>query len=127
MTRSRTEIPARRARSDFDINLGATNINRDRFENQSGFTGNLSWLVRLTRHLQFRTYSASELTDSNNGLLNASVNPDDGDFSNEQISGDVLRNNIIRLEYLRQDTTLNSRLWGALRDDDYNVTIFLSY
>ena len=47
------------------------------------------------------------------------MNPDDGDFSNEQISGDVLRNSIIRLEYLRQDTTLNSRLWGDLRDLDY--------
>ena len=112
-------VSTRRARSDFDINLGATNINRDRFENQSGFTGNLSWLVRLTGHSQVRTYIASELTDSNNGLLNASVNPDDGDFSNEQISGDVLRNSIIRLEYLRQDATLNSRLWGELRDEDY--------
>ena len=57
-------VSARRARSDFDINLGATNINRDRFESQSGFTGNLSWLVRLTRHSQVRTYTASELTDS---------------------------------------------------------------
>ena len=112
-------VSAQRARSEFDINLGATNINRDRFENQSGFTGNLSWLVRLTGHSQVRTYIASELTDSNNGLLNASVNPDDGDFSNEQISGDVLRNSIIRLEYLRQDATLNSRLWGELRDEDY--------
>lgn len=110
---------SQRARSEFDVNLGATNISRDRFESQNGFTGNLSWLVRLTGHSQVRTYIASELPDANTGLLNASVNPDNGDFSNEQISGDVLRNSIIRFEYLRQDATLNSRLSGELRDLDY--------
>jgi hypothetical protein len=112
-------VAGRRARSEFDINLGATNISRDAFESQNGFTGSLSWLVELTGHSRLRAYIASELTDANNGLLNASVNPDDGDFSNEQISGDVLRNNTVRLEYLRQDATLNSRLWGELRDLDY--------
>jgi hypothetical protein len=57
-------VSGKRARSEFDINLGATNINRDRFENQSGFTGNLSWLVRLTGHSQVRTYIASELQEA---------------------------------------------------------------
>lgn len=115
-------VSGQRARSEFALSLGATHISRDRFESQNGFTGNLSWLVTLTGHSRVRTYIASELTDANNGLLNASVNPDDGDFSNEQVSGDVLRNNIIRFEYLRQDTTLNSRFWGELRDLDYKET-----
>jgi len=112
-------VAGRRARSEFDFNLGATNINRDEFESQNGFTGSLSWLLTLTGHSRLRSHIASELTDTNNGLLNASVSPEDGDFSNEQISGDVLRNNTVRLEYLRQDATLNSRLWGELRDLDY--------
>ncbi len=116
-------VSGKRARSEYSIRLGATNANRDRVDDQTGVTGNLTWLVTLAGQSQVRTYIASELTDSNNGLLNASVNPDNGDFSNEQISGDVLRNSIIRLEYQRQDATLNSRLWGELRDLDYQETL----
>ncbi len=112
-------VSGKRARSEYSIQLGATNTNRDRVDDQTGVTGNLTWLVRLAGHSEARTYIASELRDSNSGLLNASVNPDNGDFSNEQISGDVLRNSIIRFEYNWRDATLNSRFWGELRDLDY--------
>lgn len=115
-------VSGKRARSEYSIRLGATNTNRDRVDDQTGVTGNLTWLVRLAGHSQVRTYIASEIRDSNRGLLNASVNPNNGDFSNEQISGDVLRNSIIRFKYEWRDATLNSSLWGELRDLDYQET-----
>ena len=59
---------------------------------------------------------SSELTDSGQSALNSSVNPDDGDPSDTQISGDVLQDNIIALRYSRSGATLNFNLWGELRD-----------
>ena len=47
-------VAGRRARSEFDINLGATNIGRDEFESQNGFSGNLTWLLTLTGHSRLR-------------------------------------------------------------------------
>ena len=116
---ARVVVSGTTARSDYDLNVGGTHINRDRFENQEGFTGNLTWLYRLTGHSSVRTYVASELTDSNRELLGSQVTPDNGDFSNVQISGDVLRNKIARLLYRRKGSTLLARAWGEYRDQDY--------
>jgi hypothetical protein len=62
---------------------------------------------------------ASRITDSGNLLLDSQVNPDDGDFSNVQISDNVLRSNIVRLTYRREDVTLDTVVWGEFRELDY--------
>jgi hypothetical protein len=110
------------ARSDYELYAGGTHINRDRFENQEGFSGNLTWLYRLTGRSRIRTHVASELTDTSEELLGSELTPDNGDFSNVQISGDVIRNNIVRLTYRREGSTLNSEAWGEYRDQDYKET-----
>jgi hypothetical protein len=106
-------------RSEYTLDAGATNINRDKFENQSGFSGSLTWLYRMTGHSIARAFLSTDLTDSSQGLLKSEQNPDDGDFDNEQISGDVLRNTTARLLFRREDTTFNADVWGEYRDLDY--------
>jgi len=108
-----------RPRSDYTLNLGATRINRDKFDSQDGFSGSLTWLYQMTGHSTARAYLSTSLTDSNQQLLDSELNPDNGDFNNEQISGDVLRSNTARLTYRRQDSTLNAEVWGEYRDLDY--------
>jgi len=115
-------LAGQRARSTYSVNVGATHIDRDRFENQNGFTGNINWLLELTGRSSIRAYVATELRDAGSGLLNSEIDPGTGDFSNEQISSDVVQNDIIRVGYNRKGSTLDARLWGELRDADYKET-----
>jgi len=112
-------VAGTQAASEYRVNLGTTHIQRDDFENQDGFTGDLTGLYHLTGRSSARAYLATELRDSSTGLLKSSTNPDDGDFSNEQTSGDVLRNKIVRLTFRRVDSTFNTDIWGEYRDLDY--------
>jgi hypothetical protein len=107
------------SKSDYNLKVGATYINRDRFDNQDGFVGSLRGVYRLTGRSSIDAYLSSELTDSSNDLLNSETDPGTGDFSNEQISGDVLRNNTARLSYTRQASTLNADVWAEYRDLSY--------
>ena len=109
-----------RARSVYSLHLGGTHISPDKSDSTSGFSGNLSWLYNLTGHSSARAYFSSELTGTGNLLLNSQTNPDDGDFSNVQNSRDVVRNNIVRLTYRREDATLNTEVWGEFRDLNYD-------
>jgi hypothetical protein len=112
-------VSGSRPRSEYTLNMGATSINRDKFDDQSGFTGDLTWLYHLTGHSSARLFAATSLSDSSRDLSNSQINPDNGDFSNEQISGDILRNNTVRLTFRRQDSTLNAEVWGEYRDLSY--------
>jgi hypothetical protein len=107
------------ARSVYSLSLGGTDINRDKSGSTSGYTGDLTWSYKLTGHSSARVFVASRITDSGNLLLDSQVNPDDGDFSNVQISDDVLRSNIVRLTYRREDVTLDTVVWGEFRELDY--------
>ena len=108
-----------RARSVYSLNLGGTNISRDSSGSTSGFSGNLTWSYNLTGHSRARAYLSSDITGTGNLLLDSQTNPEDGDFSNVQNSSDVVRNNIVRLTYRREDVTLNTEVWGEFRDLDY--------
>ena len=107
------------ARSAYSLNLGGTDVDRDESGSTSGFSGNLTWSYNLTGHSSARVYLSSDITDTGNLLLDSQTNPDDGDFSNVQTSNDVVRNNILRLTYRREDATLNTEVWGEFRDLDY--------
>ena len=107
------------ARSDYSLSLGGTDIDRDESGSTSGFSGNLTWSYKLTGHSSARAYLSSDITDTGNLLLDSQTNPDNGDFSNVQTSNDTVRNNILRLTYRRDDATLNTVVWGELRDLDY--------
>jgi hypothetical protein len=108
-----------RPRSEYRIEMGGTNISRDNVDDQSGFRANIDWLYNITGHSSIRTYAATNLTDSSQQLLNTQIDPGTGDYNNVQTSGDVLRNKIFRVSYIRKDSTLNSNIWTEFRDLDY--------
>jgi len=110
------------ARSKYTLNLGFTQIDRDDVENRSAPTGRLDWVLGLTGRSEARLYLASDLTDASFSALGSALDPGRGDINNVQISGDVFRNNILRVTYLRKGVTLRTRLWGEIRDLDYKET-----
>lgn len=112
-------VTGTRPSSQYRIELGGTNINRDKVGNQNGFRSNLSWLYNITGHSSVQAYAATDLTDSSQEYLNSQIDPATGDYGNVQTSGDVLRNKIFRLGYNRKDSTLNSNIWTEFRDLDY--------
>jgi hypothetical protein len=109
-----------RARSDINTNLGTTYVERENGQSTEEFAGNLSWLVNLTSRSRMRTYIATDLTDSSEGALNATVDPEVGDPNNIQITTDVIRYQVISLGYYRQDGTLDSSLTGELSKLNYS-------
>lgn len=112
-------ISGTRPRSEYRMEMGGTNISRDNADDQNGFSANLDWLYTITGHSSVRAYAATDLTDSSQQLLNSQIDPGTGDYNNVQTSGDVLRNKIFRVSYLRKDSTLNSNIWTEFRDLDY--------
>ncbi|MDT8452100.1 MAG: outer membrane beta-barrel protein [Gammaproteobacteria bacterium] len=107
----------------YRANLGTTHVERDGSENVHGLTGNMRWTYGITPDSDLRAYIASELTDSNDALLSSALNADDGGFSNEQISSDVLRNNVVRFAYLKNDAALSTNLWLEARKQVYDFAL----
>ena len=112
-------VSGTRPRSEYRMEMGGTNISRDNADDQNGFSANLDWLYNITGHSSVRAYAATDLTDSSQQFLNSQIDPGTGDYNNVQTSGDVLRNKIFRVGYLRKDSTLNSNIWTEFRDLDY--------
>lgn len=109
-----------RARSNITTNLGSTYVERENGQSTVEFAGNLNWLVNLTRRSMIRTYIATDLTNSSEGQLNATVDPEVGDPNSIQITTDVIRNQVASLGYFRQDGTLDSSLTAELRKLNYS-------
>lgn len=108
---------------NYRANLGTTHVERDGGENVRGLTGNMRWAYDITQISSLSTYIASELTDANAGLLSSALNPDEGGFTNEQISSDVLRNNVVRFTYLKNDAALITNLWFESRKQVYDFAL----
>lgn len=108
---------------DYRVDLGSTHVERNSGEGVRGMTGNMNWKFNITGSSTLRAYIATDITDSNSSLLNASINPDSGDFSNVQISSEIMHNRIFRLSYHRNDATLKSNVWTQLRTQDYDFTL----
>lgn len=112
-------ISGQRARTSYDLRVGFDNFDRDRFEDQSGFRLSADVSIDLTSISSLTAVLATSLQDSNSGLLDSQTSTTQGNLNNQQISGDVSRNNIFRLTYNRKGTTLGAFIWSELRDVDY--------
>ncbi len=108
----------RRVRSEYAINLGATNVSRDNtdFEDQddTGFSGSLYHSAKLSSRSTFKTNVSTDLTDTSSAIGNESV---------VQLSTDVIRNEVINLAYLRKDAQLRSNIWAEYRKLTYETEV----
>lgn len=110
----------KRARSDFEINLGATNVNREGDQSHTGFAGDVLWLLDISSVSKIRTVLSTELTDASNGGVNTRTDPTTGELVNIQVTTDVIRNKLFSFSYLREDGVLKSRVWTDFREVLYS-------
>ena len=113
-------ISGQRVRSNYSINLGATNIKRDSGEDGTGFAGHINWSADVSSRSSFTTLLSTDLTDTSRVSQSLSGNPSNGNPADVQITTDVVRNSIFNLAYLRDDASLHSRIWGEFRKLTYS-------
>jgi len=119
----RAVVSGSRPHSQYTVDLGTSRVSRDKGADQTGFGGSVTWLYNFTGHSSMRAYAASDLTDSSQGFYASEVNPDDGNPDNVQTSGETYRNNVFTLVYNRDDDTFDTRVWGELRDINYDQSL----
>ena len=113
-------INGQRLRSEYSINLGATNVKRDSGENTTGFTGFIDWSVDVSSRSTFETHLSTNLTDTSRVSQSLIENPANGNPADVQIATDVVRDSVVNLAYLREDASLHSRIWGEFRELTYS-------
>ena len=116
-------LSAKRANYNYSADIGITNVDRDVGKGVRGITGNVNWLFDITGFSNLRAYVSSDITDSNNNLLGAAINPDDGGLLGEDISSEVLRKNNFRLTYQRAGAALIADIWIELSKQDYEFAL----
>jgi len=119
----RAVVSGSRPHSDYSINLGTSRISRDKGNDQTGFGGGLTYRYTITGHSSVNAYISTNLTDSSQTFFDSEVNPETGNPDNVQTSNETFRDNAMTLEYIRDDDTLDSRIWGELRDLDYDEAL----
>jgi hypothetical protein len=115
-------VSTERARTDVSVNIGRTWVKRDNGQSTDEFAGNLNWVLDLTARSWLRAYISSDLTDGGAVTYNSILDPGTGDPDDLQITTDIIRNKILTIEYSRQDGTLDSKLFGQLREVNYSET-----
>lgn len=110
-----------RSRSDYSFSLGTTRVDTENVGSQRGLSGSLTWSLSLTDSSSLRTNFSSDLTDSNSELLSSSRIPENGDFSNEQITAEVSRTSVMRVTYNKSNVRLSSSVWAELLKQDYEL------
>lgn len=113
------ELSGKRSRSEYSLNLGITDIDREIGVDQDGTSGRFDWLFNISSRSTLELHISSEITDSSINLLDFSVNPISGDINNQQIVIDVYRDKIMRLEYEKTFSRFSPQLWLELRDINY--------
>lgn len=106
-------------RSVYSVKLGLTRADRESGGSVRGLTGAITWVLNLTGASNLYTSISSDVTDTNRNLLHVSRSPETGDFSNEQISTEILRNSVAKLTYRREDAKLKSSVWVEFDEQDY--------
>jgi len=114
-------VSGRRTRFDYTVHIGGTRITRDNAADLKGSSGSITVNMQLSGRSTLRLRTASELTDANRSQYLSLLDILNGDFNNEQISSDTLRNDTLRMQYDLQGNQLQTQAWVELRRLDYQV------
>lgn len=112
---------SRRGRSELLVDIGLSQIDRDNSEDLDGFLGRLLLTRQVGVYTTLNLEVSSQYTDSGIDLLMAGATPFELDRADEQVSGDLFKDNRIEARY---HTGTADRNWGAylqLRDEDYEL------
>lgn len=116
----RAVVSGSRPHSEYTVDFGTSRVSRDKGDDQTGFGGSASYLYRFTGLSSLRARVATDLTDSSQTLFESEIDPDTGNPDNVQTSSDTFRNSVFTLVYTRDSDTFDTRIWGELRDLDYD-------
>lgn len=108
-TNASITFSGQRQRSTFSLNLGSTDVRRDNGDETGGFAGYFNWLADLSSRSKFTTNASTDLTDTSSASSSGVNIPGDG--NDVQITTDVVRNSLFNLAYIRDDASLNTRIW----------------
>lgn len=111
----------RPGRSELLIDLGASKIDRDNFDDLDGFLGRVLLTRQVGVYTTLNLEISSQYTDSGVDLLTAGALPYALDLSNEQISGDLFYDNRIDARYYRGTADSNWGIHLQLRNEDYET------
>ncbi len=114
-------VSGERAKFDYRLNVGTTEIDRDTLPDEDGSMADLFVSYGKTDRSRITLRLASILTDASSNQFDSLTAIENGDFDNEQITSDVLRNEVMRLQYNLNQDRLSSSAWVELRDLDYKV------
>jgi len=107
-------VSGTRAYSNYSIDLGATNAQRDGGEGQTGFSGGASFNLNVSSRSVFNMLVRSDITDTSSA---ATI----GNGDDVQQVADVIRNSIFNVKYSRNDADLHSDLWVEYRKVKYDI------
>lgn len=100
-------------RSNFSGSLGATNVKRDNGGETTGFSGFVNWLADVSSRSKFETILSTDLTDASS----VAATDAGGDV---QITADVIRNTVASVAYIRDDASLNTRVFARYHEITYS-------
>lgn len=112
---------SRHGRSELLVDIGVTQIDRDHSEDLDGFLGRVLLTRQVGVYTTLNLEVTSQYTDSGIDLLTAGAAPFELDRADEQVSGDLFKDNRIEARYR---TGTADRNWGVnllLRDEDYET------
>jgi hypothetical protein len=113
-------------RSNINIRLGVTNIQKDGQKDQNGHTGSLRWVRDLTSKSNISLTIKSELRDSSQSLVGflGDIELDESldDLESEEITRDILISNSVRAEYNGRKSIMGFKVWGSFNDLDYKAS-----
>jgi hypothetical protein len=114
-------VDMQRARTQYRMDIGSTLIERDGGNNLRATTGSANWQTELSRRSRMRVNFISELTDTSARQLRDVTTNQPVDVE-DQVSADELRNRSLRVEYIRDDSTLTTRIFSDVRKQDYQTS-----
>ncbi|VAW54803.1 hypothetical protein MNBD_GAMMA06-619 [hydrothermal vent metagenome] len=113
-------VSSQRKSSNFSINMGITNVQREGGGDTTGFTGRANWLASLTSRSTLDVSALTNLTDTSSVALAAAAAPVPGNPDDVQLSTDVIRNSLFSLRYQHDHASLKSSVWGEYRKIEYS-------
>ena len=105
--------------SELGVTAGNARVRRDN-ESTTGFSGDFDYRAQMTSSSRMRFHASTALTDSSQGRLNITQDPDAGDDRDIQVTTDVIRNRGARLTYLRNGSSVDTTVWLDMKELIYS-------
>ena len=116
-------IETQPSRSSFQLDLGASYIDRELEEDVDGFLARMIWRNQFRQESYFQLDASSQYTDSGLDLLSSGAQNDQFDRVGEQISGDIFYDSRLEATYSFGLAASSYTIQASYREEDYEVLL----